>query len=114
VDTEAAYVRLALDERHLLMERQSFVGELDLAESESIGSLGGQPGDGSDAGTAMFEREKDEGLIQDIDAALAEIAQARRRIELGTFGVCEACGKPIGQERLEAVPATRLCITDAQ
>ena len=41
--------------------------------------------------------------LDDVDAAL-------RRLEEGTYGRCEACGGPIGEERLEALPAARYCL----
>lgn len=42
-------------------------------------------------------------LIEGVDAALA-------RLDAGTYGVCVGCGKPIGAERLEALPTAALCI----
>ena len=113
MDAETAYVRLALNEQHLLRERAALNDELDEFEAEPIGALEGLPGDVADAASATFEREKDSGLIEDLDAGLDEIAHARRRIELGTYGQCESCGQPIGADRLEAMPATRFCLTDA-
>lgn len=44
--------------------------------------------------------------LEDVDAALA-------RIDDGTYGICEVCGKPIGEARLEALPTTRFCIDHA-
>jgi DnaK suppressor protein len=44
---------------------------------------------------------------------LAEIDDALLRIELGEYGVCEACGRPIEIDRLEAVPSARFCKEDA-
>ena len=41
---------------------------------------------------------------------LEEIEEALRRIEDGTYGKCEACGKTIGKNRLEAIPSASLCI----
>jgi RNA polymerase-binding protein DksA len=41
---------------------------------------------------------------------LSEIDEALKRIEAGTFGTCRTCGKPIGEERLEALPYTTQCI----
>jgi DnaK suppressor protein len=41
---------------------------------------------------------------------LAHIDAALRRIEDGTYGSCENCGKPISPERLEAMPWATLCI----
>jgi RNA polymerase-binding protein DksA len=43
---------------------------------------------------------------------LAEIDAALARIDAGTYGICVRCGKPIGQERLEALPWATLCIDD--
>lgn len=41
---------------------------------------------------------------------LAKIDEALRRLEEGEYGTCEACGEPIGLERLKARPVTTLCI----
>ena len=41
---------------------------------------------------------------------LEEIEAAEARLSAGTFGVCEACMKPIPFERLRALPAARLCV----
>ena len=43
--------------------------------------------------------------------AVAEIDEALRRIDEGTYGQCERCGKPIDERRLEAMPTARF---DAQ
>lgn len=48
----------------------------------------------------LVEREKEE--LEEIDLALLRIAA-------GNYGICESCRKPISLERLEALPATRLC-----
>ncbi|WP_431961374.1 TraR/DksA family transcriptional regulator [Actinacidiphila sp. bgisy160] len=37
-------------------------------------------------------------------------SEALRRLDEGTYGSCEACGKPIGRERLTALPLSRLCV----
>ena len=43
---------------------------------------------------------------------LKEIEAALGRIDDGTYGACQLCGKPIGAERLRALPWARLCIDD--
>lgn len=48
-------------------------------------------------------REKERKLIQEIRETLA-------RIDEGLFGICEACGKTLPIERIEAAPFSRLCI----
>ncbi len=44
--------------------------------------------------------------LDDIDAALA-------RLDAGTYGICDQCGGPIGDARLEAMPVARFCIDHA-
>jgi RNA polymerase-binding protein DksA len=46
-------------------------------------------------------------LISSEQNALFEIDQALRRMRDGTYGICEATGKPIPAERLDAIPWTR-------
>ena len=66
----------------------------------------------ADSATDTLMRELDDGLEENAEHILEEIAGALRRIDDGTYGVCVACGKPIGEERLEAVPYATLCIDD--
>lgn len=64
----------------------------------------------ADLGTEMFEREKDLGLLTNALRQLREIDIALERMEAGLYGVCELCGGPIGEERLEVVPSATTCI----
>jgi RNA polymerase-binding protein DksA len=82
--------------------------------SDELGELadGGTDNHLGDTATAMYDRELDEGLEEGARETLAEIDAALQRIEDGTYGICEVCGKPIGAERLSAIPWTRLCIDD--
>ena len=66
----------------------------------------------ADTATATFDRELEGGLEEGAQQTLADVEAAVRRIEDGSFGTCEACGKPIGAERLAAIPWARLCIDD--
>jgi RNA polymerase-binding transcription factor DksA len=45
---------------------------------------------------------------------LADVARALERLERGEYGTCEACGQPIGDARLAARPAARLCLRDQE
>ncbi|WP_036737732.1 TraR/DksA C4-type zinc finger protein [Persephonella sp. IF05-L8] len=52
--------------------------------------------------------------LEDIEVEiLQEIDKALQRMEEGTYGLCEVCGKPIEEKRLEALPWTTLCIEHA-
>jgi DnaK suppressor protein len=50
--------------------------------------------------TALRMGERESQMVADIDQALL-------RIDEGTYGVCQKCGKPIDERRLEAVPTAR-------
>jgi len=52
-------------------------------------------------------------LRRGAEAEQTEIAAARERVASGTFGVCETCGRPIADARLEVLPFARHCIACA-
>ena len=66
----------------------------------------------ADVGTETFEREKDLSILQEVEGELADIEHALQRLDDGTYGTCEACGKLIGDDRLEAIRAARFCLED--
>ncbi len=86
------------------------------SQTEETGELSSPGADNHLADTASetFERELDEGLEEDAVRQLREVEEALARIADGTYGTCTACGKPIGEARLEAVPWTAYCIDDAK
>jgi DnaK suppressor protein len=63
--------------------------------------------------TLSLERAREEALLSSTQAELAEVLEAIQRMERGTYGVCERCGNRIPNERLEARPEARFCITCA-
>ena len=60
--------------------------------------------------TVAFEREQLAALRASAQRHLDEVQAALDRIDAGTYGRCERCGAPIGDERLAALPATRYCV----
>jgi RNA polymerase-binding protein DksA len=67
-----------------------------------------------DQATNTYDRELDDGLEEGGRGVLVQIDIALKRIEDGTYGKCERCGRDIGEERLEARPWATLCIDDAR
>ena len=67
----------------------------------------------ADSSQVTAERGEAERLAGELRDSLEEVDAALKRLEDGTYGICEVCGKPIGAARLEAMPAARLCIVDA-
>lgn len=104
----------------LLTERARTEAALDNLRNENPGSVEEETGEETsdqhlaDTATAMHDRELDYGLTENEQELLQSIDDALQRIEDGTYGVCSNCGKPIGEERLEALPWTDLCIDCAK
>ena len=68
----------------------------------------------ADAGSATFEREKDLSLVNNLRDLLEKIEKAMTKIDEGTYGLCDRCGKPIEKARLKALPYANLCLKDKQ
>jgi DnaK suppressor protein len=83
--------------------------ETDPDTSAELSTVDQHPGD---IGTETFEHEKNQSLLEQVNDELLQIEAAFQRLEQGTYGICQACGRPIGDERLEAMPATRFCVDD--
>lgn len=64
----------------------------------------------ADAGSDAYDRDFALSLLSQEQDALYEIDQALKRIELGTYGVCEMSSKPISHARLEAIPFARFTV----
>jgi RNA polymerase-binding transcription factor DksA len=60
-------------------------------------------------GIETFNRQRDLTILEPIEAELADVEHALRRLDEGSYGRCETCGCPISDDRLEATPSTRFC-----
>lgn len=86
---------------------------------EQLNSLDSSDGDLSfddnfaDSSQVTAERGEIEVLVGTLNEARRDIEDALAKFEGGTYGLCENCGKEIGADRLEAMPAARLCIVCA-
>ncbi len=100
----------------LLAERDRLsraVAEMDAGLSHSLeDSSEESPYDQHLAETAAvtLDREIDLTLEANARAVLAQIDRALDRLEAGTYGMCEKCGAPIGEERLRVAPFATLCV----
>jgi DnaK suppressor protein len=108
-----------LAEQRVLLheERASYTKQADelKAQADSL-ALEHEPGDvqfdeeGGEGGTSNVDRELDLVLSGQARAAIAEIDRALSKIDLGTYGVCEQCGRDIPPARLQALPYAALCV----
>jgi DnaK suppressor protein len=105
----------------LLAERKDLQAQYDELEQLSFSSdqseISGEMGfdeEYADAGTATFERERDLSLVNNLRDLMERIDKALAKIDEGTYGLCDRCGKPIEKLRLKALPYANLCIKDKQ
>jgi DnaK suppressor protein len=105
----------------LLAERKDLQAQYDELEESTFSAnqseLTGEMGfdeEYADAGSATFEREKDLSLVNNLRDLMERIDKALVKIDEGTYGLCDRCGKPIEKLRLKALPYANLCIKDKQ
>lgn len=75
-------------------------------ETASV-SFGKRIGDGT---TEAVERLSTTATARSIAASIAEIDHALDKIQAGTYGVCDDCGRAIPRARIQARPAASLCV----
>lgn len=97
--------------------RRQLTAELATVESQRAdhGVTGDELGLGLDEGFAdsahaSTERSELVGVVRQLNAHRDELLAALTRIETGTYGICESCGREIDPARLDALPAVRLCL----
>ena len=112
MDKATASRRLEEERTRLQGIRDGLQREQEEGSSETGGELSSFDQHPGDSGTETFEMEKNVSLLEQVDDELQEIEAAAQRLERGTYGTCQACGRPIGDDRLEALPATRFCVED--
>lgn len=64
----------------------------------------------ADDGSEMFEREKNLTVLNTLQISMRDLDGALAKVDAGTYGICENCGKPIGEKRLAAMPSAIYCI----
>jgi RNA polymerase-binding transcription factor DksA len=85
---------------------------------DQIAAMGGGEGltydEGfADSGAVAAEQGENKALLNQLNEQLDEVEHALAKFDKGTYGLCERCGQPIAEPRLEAMPATRFCIDHA-
>ncbi|MFH8690550.1 TraR/DksA family transcriptional regulator [Streptomyces anulatus] len=89
------------------------------ASGAALAGLMRDSGDGAgddeaDTGTKNITREHELSLAANAQEMLEQTERALARLEAGTYGLCEVCGKPIGKARMQAFPRATLCVEDKQ
>ena len=68
----------------------------------------------ADSSQVTAERGEADRLAADLQESLDDVDDALGRLDDGTYGLCERCGKPISEARLEAMPTARRCLDCAK
>ncbi len=107
----AAQRELLDNEKSIYLEQaESLKAEADYLAQEA------EPGDtqfdeeSGEGGTTTIDRERDLALAASALAAVEEIDEAIRKIDHGTYGICESCHEEISRIRMRALPFARLCV----
>lgn len=107
-----ARLRASLESRRAEIEREvGFMSDeiRSIGEDQGIenGSLGNHM---AEDGSSVMEAERLSTISEDMRSLLNQIDGALHRMDQGTYGICERCGKAINEERLEAFPYVAHCI----
>ena len=99
----------------LLTKRQALVGDAARLEDEAVRKGKDEAAtldisNFADLGTDNYEQEFDLGMLEHQGHTLREMDEALERIDNGTYGVCQNCGKSIPKGRLMAKPHAKFCI----
>jgi DnaK suppressor protein len=108
VDTRVVAEELRV-RREQLMAELGVVTTVERDPDASV-SFGKRVGDGT---TEAVERLNRVGTARELDAMLRDVDRALQKLEEGTYGICDRCGKLIPEERLDARPWSVLCVEDA-
>lgn len=90
-------------------ELSSELGAMKAAPRDPMAtvSFGKRIGEGT---SQAVERIAQVSAAKSLDAKLRDVERALAKLDDGSYGTCDACGEPIGRERLEAIPRAVLCV----
>jgi DnaK suppressor protein len=118
---EVTTIDLEVQKKRLLDERKHLLHDIEVKEQQVAENgddldpeRGGVGNHMADDANETFEQEAMLTLEQSIRRKLDQVNTALRKIEEGTYGICDNCGKPINPARLEARPSSLLCINCQQ
>lgn len=106
------FKKIVLKKKEELLNDLKHISDDTLRKSqkEASGDISGYTYHMADVATDNYDREFSLGLASSERKSLYELDDALKRIEEGTFGICDDCQASITRVRLKAVPSARLCI----
>ena len=106
------YKKLLEEKKKAMIDemKETMKSHISTTIKDSTGDLSSYSYHMADQGTDAMERELAFMFASKSGRLVYHIDEALRRIEEGTYGLCERCNKPISVARLQAVPHARMCI----
>ncbi len=106
------FKKIVLKKKEELLGDLNHISEDTLRKSqkEASGDISGYTYHMADVASDNYDREFSLGLASGERKSLYELDDALKRIEEGTFGICDDCKGQITKIRLKAVPSAKLCI----
>ncbi len=106
------FKKLVLNKKEEILDEIKHISDdtLKKSQKEASGDISGYTYHMADVATDTYYREFSMGLASNERKLIYEFDDALKRIEEGTFGVCEDCKSLIAKNRLKAVPYARLCV----
>lgn len=108
----AAFKKLILKKKEDIIDHIREISEETVKKSQkdASGDISSYTYHMADVATDNYDREFSMGRVSEDREFLFELDDALKRIEDGSFGICEDCGALVSKTRLKAVPSARLCI----
>ena len=85
-------------------------GDEAVVPSDPLSDSGGMTNDQVDDADITSNAERNQAMLRNSQALLDQVDGALARLDAGTYGVCQRCGKAINPRRLEALPYVALCV----
>ncbi|MBM3248406.1 MAG: TraR/DksA family transcriptional regulator [Candidatus Omnitrophica bacterium] len=105
------YKKLLTEIRDNIIDQIKHISEsTQKSQRDASGDISGYSFHMADVATDTYDREFSLSLASNDRQLLYDIDDALKRVEEGTFGMCEECSKPITKSRLKAIPYTKLCL----
>lgn len=106
------FKKMVIKRKEEILEGIQHISEdtLKKSQKEASGDISGYTYHMADVATDTYDREFSLGLASNERKVLYELEDALKKIEDGSFGICEECKKLIAKSRLKAVPYARLCV----
>jgi len=108
----AEFKKLVLKKKQEVLDEINHISEdtLKKSQKEASGDISGYTYHMADVATDTYDREFSMGIASNERKVIYELDDALKKIEEGTFGVCEECAGLISKSRLKAVPYARYCV----